>query len=277
MTSNRISVTAIEGLAITLKRFSYPCRLNDLVVFFGRPPEAISRIHNEVAQFINDRFHHLLHWDPMRLTPAVLSEFCHKISQKGAPLDACFGFIDGTVRQICRPSRNQRLCYNGHKRKHALKFQSVTTPDGLIIHLFGPIEGRYHDVRLLRESGLGDTMIQHARDQSNRQLCVYGDPAYGVTSWLVSPFKGSKLTPQQEQFNSSMSAVRGTVEWGFQRIVTLWAFLDFAKNQKIYLQRVGMFYQFCTLMTNVHACYYKSQTSLYFNALPPTARQYLSR
>ena len=56
----------------------------------------------------------------------------------GAPLENCFGFIDGTVRPICRPGQNQRVVYNGHKRVHALKFQSVALPNCIIgnIQLF---------------------------------------------------------------------------------------------------------------------------------------------
>jgi hypothetical protein len=35
--------------------------------------------------------------------------------------------------------KNQRTVYNGHKRIHAIKFQSVVTPNGLIANLFGPV------------------------------------------------------------------------------------------------------------------------------------------
>ena len=47
--------------------------------------------------------------------------------------------IDGTIRPICRPSQEQRIMFNGHKRVHSLKFQSVTLPNGLIANLFGPL------------------------------------------------------------------------------------------------------------------------------------------
>lgn len=43
------------------------------------------------------------------------------------------------VRPICRPGRNQRHVYNGHKRVHALKYQSVVAPNGLIVNMFGPV------------------------------------------------------------------------------------------------------------------------------------------
>lgn len=62
------------------------------------------------------------------------------VHKKGAPLDNCFGFVDGTVRPISRPECNQRIVYNGHERIHAIKFQSIVTPDGMIANMFGPVD-----------------------------------------------------------------------------------------------------------------------------------------
>ena len=45
-----------------------------------------------------------------------------------------------------RPSLFQRVVYNGHKRVHALKFQSIVVPNGIILSMWGPCEGRRHDV-----------------------------------------------------------------------------------------------------------------------------------
>ena len=72
-----------------------------------------------------------------------------------------WGFIDGTVHPNCRLSHDQRIFYNGRKRTHALKFQAVTVPDGLITQLFGPVEGRRHDSGVLGESGLLPQLAGH--------------------------------------------------------------------------------------------------------------------
>jgi hypothetical protein len=65
-----------------------------------------------------------------------------------------WGFIDDTLRNVCRPTRFQRAAYSGHKHTHGIKFQSIVTPDGLIVCLFGPIPGSRHDSFMLAESGL---------------------------------------------------------------------------------------------------------------------------
>jgi len=62
------------------------------------------------------------------------------IAGKDAPLQTCAGVIYGTLICIARPDSGlQRVCYNGHKRRHAIKFKSICTPDGLLFHLFGPV------------------------------------------------------------------------------------------------------------------------------------------
>ena len=102
-----------------------------------------------------NHFHRLTSWNNQPfLSPANLQLYAQAISRKGSPLKNCFGFVDGTVRQISRPGDNQHLVYNGHKRVPALKFQAVVIPSGLVANLYGPIEGRRHDAGMLEESGL---------------------------------------------------------------------------------------------------------------------------
>ena len=104
---------------------------------------------------------------------------------------------------------------------------------------------------------------------------MYGDPAYGVTRSILSPFRG-QITPAEQQFNTAMSGVRISVEWTFGKIVQLFAYLDFKKNQKLLLQPVGKYYIVGALLTNCHTCLYGSQTSEYFGLMPPTLEAYLS-
>lgn len=76
------------------------------------------------------------------------------VFQKSGALQNCFGFEDGTVGPVSRPGKNQRVLYNGHKKVHAIKFQSVPVPNGLLANLYGPIEGKRHDTVMLADSGL---------------------------------------------------------------------------------------------------------------------------
>lgn len=130
----------LEALCILLKRFAYPCRYADMISKFARPVPVICMLTNCMIEDIYDNHsHRLLEWNNDILDPNSLQVYCNAITANGSPLDNCFGFVDGTVRPICRPGGNQRVVYNGHKRVHAIKFQSVALPNGLIGSLFGPV------------------------------------------------------------------------------------------------------------------------------------------
>jgi len=129
-----------EGLLILLKRFSYRCRLLDMIPRFGRSVHEMSLILNEVIGFIHTNHGYLLRdLDQPWLSSQHLENFVLAVHGKGAALENCWRFVDGTVRPICRPGENQRVMYNGHKRVHAIKFQSVVAPNGLIANLYGPV------------------------------------------------------------------------------------------------------------------------------------------
>ena len=271
---NRISVGGIEALCIFLKRFAYPCRYTDMIYRFGRPAPQLCMISNLVMDHIYNNFRHLLDsFNQAWLAPQQLQYFADAIHAKGAPLQNYWGFIDGTVRPICRPQQNQRILYNGHKRVHALKFQSVVTPNGLIANLSGPYEGKRHDSGMLAESSLLQKLQLHSFNPAGNPLCIYRDPAYPLRVHLQAPFRG-QLNQNQQDYNKAMSQVRTSVEWVFGDILNYFSFLDFKKDLKIGLSAIGKMYITCASIRNAHTCFYGCTTSKYFQIDPPDVFQY---
>ena len=205
-----------------------------------------------------------------------LENFAACIHRKGAPLDNCWGFIDGTVRPVSRPGEYQRILYNGHKKIHAIKYQSVVAPKGLIANLYGPTEGRRHDSGILADSGLLNMLSQHSFDSNGNPLCIYGDPAYPLRIHLQAGFQGANITAQQRDWNKHMSEVRVSVEWIFGDIINYFKFLDFKKNLKIGLSAVGKIYIVCALLHNARNCFHGSLTSSYFDLDPPVIEEYFN-
>ena len=273
---NGLVVDSVEALCVCLKRFTYPCRYADLVPRFGRPVPQLCMITNMMVDDLFDRYSHLLQeLDQPWLSPENLQLYALAVHNKGAALDNCWGFVDGTVRPICRPQRDQRAVYNGHKRVHAIKFQSVVTPNGMIANLYGPVEGRRHDSRMLAMSGLLEQLEQHSFSPTGQALCIYGDPAYPHRLHLQCPFaRRAVLTPEEQAFNQSMSQVRVSVEWVFGDIVNYFKFVDFKKNLKIGLSSVGKFYVASALMRNALTCLYGNTTSAFFDLQPPALNEY---
>ena len=141
--------------------------------------------------------------------------------------------------------------------------------------MFGPIEGRRHDAFILGVSGLLP-QLERITNAEGEPFVLYGDPAYGMSAHVMSPFKGAHLTQLQQAFNRQMSEVRVSVEWGFGKIIQYFAYLDFRKNLKVLLQPVAKYYIVGALLTNCHTCLYGSVTSSFFDMEPPTLEQYLA-
>lgn len=277
MCPNGTRVTAHEGMLILLRRLSYPNRLEDMKPLFNRSKSELSYIANTVLDYLYIKHSEKLsNLNQSWLDEEHLQQYADAISDIGGPLQHCWGFIDGTVRPICRPSVNQKLVYSGHKRVHGLKFQSVVIPNGLIANMYGPIEAKRHDSAMLRMSELLPKLEQYMTMPGGTVFSLYGDLAYPLRVHLITPFKGAILSDQERIFNGRMSKLRSSVEWTFGKILSLFAFVDYKKNQKLFLQPVAKYYLVASLLTNCHTCLYGSVTSEYFYLSPPALEEYMS-
>ena len=66
---------------------------------------------------------------------------------------------------------------------------------------------------MLRDSGPCLDLQTFAFSPTGQPLGIYGDPAYALPIHLQAPFRNGILTSPMQQFNSSMSQVRSSVEW----------------------------------------------------------------
>ena len=284
VTTDRDRVLGMEALCILLRRLRYPTTYYDMMGVFGRSREQLCRIFNHMVDFIFREWKDVIYCHKEVLRHRI-SQYAEAIHRKGSPLENVWAFPDGTKVETCRISATsagsrglnlQKRIYSGHKRRHCLNYQGLTTPDGLCIHFFGPLEGCRHDVTLLRLSKL------EAFFESNFDIfdgcCIYGDPAYPISKWIISGFKGNNLDEWKLQFNASMSSVRQSVEWNFGRMKILWAFVTYKMQQKIMLSNVGATVLVAMFLTNCHCCYNGgNQISEYFELCPPSLDEYLSK
>jgi hypothetical protein len=279
-TKTRSKFSALELFCLLLYRFRSQEDLFGITSRFDRSTAALSEGINELVIWLNHKWSHVLEFDTKCLLHRDrLVEYANAFHRRGAPLQTVWGIIDCTIRAICRPTHWQRLMYSGHKKHHALKFQSIMVPNGMIAHLFGPEEGRRNDNHLLADSGLLERCEQHCfieHDDGSRQyLHIYGDAAYGDRGTLLCPFATDPMSSEEENFNAEMSHVRIEVEHGYALVVNNWPFLNSTTRHRLFLSPVGAYYRVAVLLTNLLNCLHPNQVSLAFNVLPPTLEEYL--
>ena len=112
--------------------------------------------------------------------------------------------------------------------------------------------------------------------QMEVRFACMDDPAYSLKDHLLCPFGSANLTPDQRAFNKDTSSVRQCVEWGFGKVVQLFAFVDFKKNVKLFLHPTDRYYFLAHFLTNCHTCLCGSQTSFFSRLNPPTLEEYLT-
>ena len=139
------------------------------------------------------------YWKPS--IPMFADKIRLKLDQLGCPFPSSsdsiggfniFGFIDNTMNAICRPGggptrdgdnapRNnpliQRAFYNGWKKVHGLKYQTVDLPNGMNFHVYGPVSLRHNDNYTLVASNINDK-IANLFMNDELLFMIYGDSAY---------------------------------------------------------------------------------------------------
>lgn len=88
----------IEGLCMLLKRNSFPSQYSDMMPIFGRPVPELCMICNTVTDWIYAHHsHRITQWNRTILNPLELEKYAEAVFNQGAPLNNCFGFVDGTM------------------------------------------------------------------------------------------------------------------------------------------------------------------------------------
>ncbi|RPB01685.1 hypothetical protein L873DRAFT_1675815, partial [Choiromyces venosus 120613-1] len=276
---NRYSCTAETAICILLYRLSAPNRLKEDMKVFRHSRSWISSIFNDVVEYLVARYSKHMEWDKTRLTRQQILRYTNTIEKKGG-VKGVWGFIDGTMRAICRPTLHQQQYYSGYKKCHGFKFQAVMTPDGILSCLAGPWLARQGDWSMFVDSGLAYHLraINVAADPDQR-CYLYGDPAYAMSYGIVCGYKATtrgSLDPVLKAMNAHMSSMRVSVEHGFGKAMTLWLFNGFKGSLKSGLSPVAGYFLVAVFLSNIHSCLYRNETCERFHCDPPSLACYLS-
>ena len=162
-----------------------------------------------------------------------------------------WGFIDGTLLKLARPGKKmQKAAYSGHKRCHGIKFQNVTTPDGLIAHLYGGIAGSRHDSHMLDNSNILPRLQAAMTGNQQRIYPLFGDPAYPQSPHLMGGIQRAAPNSMEAAWNRRMARARICVEWTFGEVGRQFRSLSLKPTMMIYRFPVTNYYFVAVFLMN---------------------------
>jgi nuclease HARBI1 len=228
---NRYYASKEEALCMLLARLAMPSRVEDVEKRFFRTKAAITQIFYEALECFLRWAGPLVSTFQTDFLRTRAEYYSSKISEKYKnATQHCAGFSDGTLIEIARPrSMLQRATYSGHKIRPGLKWQVITTPDGMLFHIFGPYEGRRHDMHLYTESGLDDILNENILIDGVQHY-LFGDSGYTLRRYLMTPFEGANLNANELLFKKRMSKARVIVEWESKDIKKYFSHIAFPRK-----------------------------------------------
>lgn len=192
-----------------------------------------------------------------------------------------WGWIDGTLRPICRPSTvNQEPLYSSYKKLHASKYQDIMTSKGIMSSLASLVEGSVGDWMLWYLSGIEDFLCSLFLEiPASEHMYLYGDPVYYGRFGIIRAYcskSSSSLSDSQQAFNVEMSRLRISVKHGFVLCLQLWSFNSYRCGLQYGKSPVAVFYLIFILLTNMYTCLRGNLISQRFQCSPPSLSVYLA-
>jgi len=204
-----------------------------------------------------------------------------------------FGFTDNTMNSSCRPGggpardgeqapRNdpnlQRAWYNGWKKLHGLKWQTVDLPNGMNAHVWGACSVRHNDIWMLNNSNLNAIIAAAQMDQPH-QYCIYGDSAYATLyqSHRRARHNYDDLNDRENIENRVMSSLRETIEWDYGDVARYFPFVKVKQVLKMRRMPVADIYLTAMIMRNALNTIKPNNTAIYYSNRPPTLAQWTAQ
>lgn len=291
--AGRYTFTADEAISVLLFTLATDATLVSINQKFGIKRSRASAIFRWTVGHMRDRWYKPLFVTDFRRWAPNFAAWAQAVldvqgGDDGTSYTGIIAFIDGTLNPTCRPPPwLQRAFYSGYKKQHGLHYQGCLAPNGILIDLAGPFEGRHSDRWMLRVSEICEHLraalawaVDHGlgpEDWNMGGMYFFTDAGYNRRMHLHTIFAksaGQDLTAAQTRVNLRLSKARIANEWIFGRIGSLWPYVASKTNMALGRGTPGSVFITAALLTNALTCLEGNNTSKYFNLIPPTLEDY---
>ena len=223
----RKAISVEKRVAITLWCLATPCEYRTISHLFGVARSTVCSIVQDTCRaIVSTLMSTYIQFPTGEALTKVVDEFERKW---GFPQRA--GAIDGSHIPISAPELNHTDYYS-RKGWYSMVVQAVVDHEYIFRDICVGWPGSVHDARIFANSKIFRRITQDRllADGGTRTIlgcqvpiCIIGDSAYPIQTWLMKPFSDcSSQTVQQKCFNYRLSRARIVVENAFGRLKARW-------------------------------------------------------
>jgi hypothetical protein len=180
--------------------------------------------------------------------------------------------MDNARFQICRPGESispdadvQRAFYSAHTKSHNINMLQVVAPNGIRMCTVAG-SGRHSDPSLVSPDL--EVELEYLR------LPILCDSIFAKTHW-IRPIERFKRQTISKRRMKAISSIRIPVEWSFSYLKQDYPILSNPSKLKLYQSNPLALIKVAMLLANFKCCFRGENSSLYFDCLPPSFRDYV--
>lgn len=145
----------------------------------------------------------------------------------------------------------QEAFYNGWKRFHGIKKQSIGLANGMAFHVSRGYSCRRHDLYVRNVSDIDDRLAYLTEDDHpNDQFTCYGDSAYPESRRITCRRDGIEFS----DLNKAMNGCRETIEWMHRDLFQYWKITTMKSNFKLLTEfcKADNLIDLCFILNNAY-------------------------
>lgn len=164
-----------------------------------KPSEWIAAVYNTTVNWIYKKYKHILDMHSSTFDPKRLEEYSFYMNNKiGIPVDNVWGVLDTLFIPVIDTEGKTKSMdlYHSATQQYGYKYQIITAPDGLILHVWGPEPASLSDQEIYDTSDMKMSLKDTAKGNNNRQMRILANKnRYYASEELYLSEYGEKTVP----------------------------------------------------------------------------------
>ena len=154
---------------------------------------------------------------------SVALQFCE--SSLGI-INGCIGALDGWIVKVQKPLKsdgvNNPQSFYSRKGYYGVNVQAICDKNKKILFRSILSRGAEHDSTAFKNSSLYKWLLQHWESMAQKGYYFIGDTAYGLRSFLLTPYDDTMHGSAEDNYNFFHSSSRISIECAFGEINLRW-------------------------------------------------------